>query len=56
MGQCLWWSHIYILKYADSTKIQKFRCHENETLFFLQIKKIINYTSSATLWWQRIVL
>ena len=26
---------------------------ENETLFFLQIKKFINYTSSATLW-QRI--
>ena len=28
----------------------KSRYLENETLLFLQIKKIINYTSRATLW------
>ena len=43
-----------ILKFVDFTKTQKFRYLENET-FFLQIKKIINYTSRATLW-QKIVL
>ena len=37
------------------TKTQKSRCLENETLFFLQIKKFINYTSRATLW-QKVVL
>ena len=31
------------------TKTQKSRYLENETLFFLQIKKFINYTSRATL-------
>ena len=43
-----------ILKFVDFTKTQNFRYLENET-FFLQIKKIINYTSRATLW-QKIVL
>ena len=37
-----------ILKSLDFTKTQKSRCLENEA-FFLQIKKICNYTSSATL-------
>ena len=44
-----------ILKSAGFTKTQKPRYLENETLFFLQIKKIINYISSVALW-QRIVL
>ena len=44
-----------ILKSAGFAKTQKSRYLENETLFFLQIKKIINYTSSAALW-ERIVL
>ena len=38
-----------ILKSTGLTKTQKSRYLENETLFFLQIKKIINYTSSAAL-------
>ena len=38
-----------ILKFVDFTKTQKSRYHENETLFFLQIKKFINSTSRATL-------
>ena len=38
------------LKFVDFTKIQKSRYLENETLFFLQIKKFINYTSRTTLW------
>ena len=38
-----------ILKSGDFTKTQKSRCLENETLFFLQIKKLINYISRATL-------
>ena len=38
-----------ILKSMDFTKTQKSRYLENETSFFLQIKKIINYTSRATL-------
>ena len=38
-----------ILKSAGFTKTQKSQYLENETLFFLQIKKIINYTSSAVL-------
>ena len=38
-----------ILKSADFTKTQKSQCVENETLFFLQIQKFINYTSTATL-------
>ena len=39
-----------ILRSADFTKTQKPRYLENEILFFLQIKKFINYTSRATLW------
>ena len=38
-----------ILKSAGFTKTQKSRYLENETLFFLQIKKIINYTSGVAL-------
>ena len=38
-----------ISKSVDFTKTQKSRYLENETLFFLQIKRIINYTSRATL-------
>ena len=39
-----------ILKSVDFAKTQKIKYLENKTLFFLQIKKIINYTSRATLW------
>ena len=39
-----------ILNSAGFTKTQKPRYLENETVFFLQIKKLINSTSSATLW------
>ena len=39
-----------ILKFVNFTKTQKSRHLENVTLFFLQIKKFINYTSKATLW------
>ena len=39
-----------ILKSVDFRKTQKFRYLEKETLFFIEIKKIINYTSRATLW------
>ena len=39
-----------ILKSADFIKTQKSRYRENKTLFFLQIKKFIDYTSRATLW------
>ena len=39
-----------ILKFLNFRKTQKSRYLENETLFFLQIKKLINYTSRATLW------
>ena len=38
-----------ILESVDFTKTQKSKNLENETLFFLQIKKFINYTSRATL-------
>ena len=38
-----------ILKSVDSTKTQKSRDFENETLFFLQIKKFIIYTWKTTL-------
>ena len=38
-----------IFKSVDFPKTQKSRYLENETLFFLQIKKFINYTSRATL-------
>ena len=44
-----------ILKSVDFTQKQKSRYLENETSFFLQIRKFINYTSRATLW-QKIVL
>ena len=37
-----------ILKSVDFTELQKSKYPENETLLFLQIKKIINYTSRAT--------
>ena len=43
------------LKSVGFTETQKSRYLENETLFFVQIKKFINYTSNGTLW-QRIVL
>ena len=39
-----------ILKFMDFKKTQKPRYFENETLFFLCMKKIINYTSRATFW------
>ena len=39
-----------ILKFVDFTKTQKSRYLEKETLFFLQIKELINYTSRAILW------
>ena len=38
-----------ILKSVDFTKPQKSSYLENKTLFFLQIKKFINYTLKATL-------
>ena len=38
-----------ILKSVDIAKTQKSRYFENET-FFLQIKKIMNYTTRTTLW------
>ena len=41
---------LQILKPVDFIKAQKSRYLENETLFFLQIKKFFNYTSRATLW------
>ena len=44
-----------ILKSVDFTKTQKSRYLENEALFFLQVKKLVNYTSRATLW-QKILL
>ena len=34
-----------ILKSVDFTKTQKSRYLENKTLFFLQVKKFIDYTS-----------
>ena len=43
-----------ILKAVDFTKTQRSRYLEKETIFFLQIKKFINYTSWATLW-QKVV-
>ena len=39
-----------ILKLMDFTKTQKHKYLENETLFVLQIKKMVNYTSGAFLW------
>ena len=38
-----------ILKFVNFTKTLKSRYLKKETLFFLQIKKIINYTLKATL-------
>ena len=40
----------HILKFVDFTKTQKSKYLENETLFFLQKKKFINYSSRVTLW------
>ena len=34
---------LQILKFVDFTKMQKSRYPENETLFFLQIKKLITH-------------
>ena len=44
-----------ILKFVDFTKAQKSRYLENEILFFLQVKKLVSYTSGATLL-QKLVL
>ena len=44
-----------ILKSVDFTKTQKLRYLENGALFFLQIKKFINYTSKATLWQKNVL-
>ena len=38
-----------ILKAVDFTKTQKCRYFKNDALFFLQIKKFINYSSKAIL-------
>ena len=38
-----------ILTPVNFTKTQKSRHLENETLFFLQIKKFFNYTARVTL-------
>ena len=37
-----------ILKSVYFTKSQKSKCLKNETLFFLQIKKFMNYAARAT--------
>ena len=39
-----------VLQFVDFTKTQKSKYLKKEALFFLQIKKIIDYTSRATLW------
>ena len=44
-----------VLQFADFKTTQKSKYVENEISFFLQIKRIINYTSRATLW-QKILL
>ena len=44
-----------ILKSMDFAKTKTSRYLENKPLFFLRIKKIINYSSRATLW-QKIVV
>ena len=46
---------LQILKSVDFTKTKKSRYLENKALFFLQVKKIINCASRATVW-QKIVL
>ena len=43
-----------ILNSGDATKTQISSYLTNETLFFLQIKKLIDYTSRVNLW-QKIV-
>ena len=45
-----------ILKSVDFTKTQKSRYVKNKTLFVLQIKQIINYTSRATLLQETVLL
>ena len=40
---------LQILKSVDFTVTQKYRYLEDETLFFPQIEKFINYTARATL-------
>ena len=58
MQQFLWWNFEWkkneILESVDFTKTKESICLENET-FYLQLKKIINYTSRATLL-QKIIL
>ena len=39
-----------IFKFVNFTKTQKSSYLQNEVLFFLQIRKFINYASRATLW------
>ena len=39
-----------IFKFVNFTKTQKSSYLQNEVLFFLQIRKFINYTSRAILW------
>ena len=39
-----------IFLFVHFPKTQQSKYLENETLFFLQIKKFINYTLRATLW------
>ena len=46
---------LQILKFVDFAKTPKSRYLENKTLFVLQVKKFINYTSRVTLW-QKILL
>ena len=43
-----------ILQYMDFTETQKSKYLQKETLFYLEIKKIINYTSKTTLWQKNI--
>ena len=43
------------MELEDSRKTQKSKYRENETLFFLQVKKLVHYTLRAKLW-QKIVL
>ena len=44
-----------ILRPVDLTKTQNPRYLENETLFFLQVKKFINYTSRANLFKKKVL-
>ena len=43
-----------ILRFVSFTKLQKPLYLEKGTLFALQIKKITNHTSRATLWQKRL--